>query len=265
MLRKYLVLLLCFLFISSSVYGLSLDDVSSGASSFFDSIRSFFRNFFGDDDCPGYTFKYSEDFCFDEKPDGNCCEICTRDAYQNSNGDWCTANIRDCRDTGAGGMCSGGVTTTTTGGGGRCTGYRNCYCVNPSTGGCCPPATCPVSGLDCHFDVDAGSCGYGQYMFCGYGGVAECRGAPNDCLDGCYESLGECQSGYIHEAWDISESECNSRASNQGKQAYYRSTSSYSCPNCDNPMLKMLSWIRTCRNNNTRANNNTCDIDYHRG
>ncbi len=240
-----MVCLTLLLFISSVVFALSLDDVSTGGSNFFDNIMSFFRNFFGIQSepqchagccgaiCGGCP---SGQFCDVDNgacPDGTSCGpggqhlACVGDQCVNVPGegaDECSSH----------GEC-GGMTTTTDVGDGDCTGYTNCYCINPSTGGCCPPETCPVSGLDCHFDVDAGSCSYGQYMFCGYGGNAECRGAPNDCLNGCHESLGSCPSGYSHEDWDISQSDCDSRASSQGKQAHFMSTSSYSCPNCDNP------------------------------
>jgi|GEM_PF-4291369 len=61
--------------------------------------------------CEGMTFKYTEEFCSDKRSDDNCCEICKREVYQDSNNNWCTTNVSGCYKTNAGGLCAAQTTT----------------------------------------------------------------------------------------------------------------------------------------------------------
>ncbi len=149
--------------------------------------------------CSGYDYQYDEDYCNDEKPDGNCCEVCKRKVYKNPNPphDWCTENISgSCRDTGAGGDCAGGDDDPPPGGdddppGGSCQIGSGCNCCCDSYSGC--GSGCNFSGV---------SCGAGQIAMCrdGCNGQCEQLTATHPCANctdanSCNKSW-SCPAGY---------------------------------------------------------------------
>ncbi|MBN2016409.1 hypothetical protein JW766_06300 [Candidatus Dojkabacteria bacterium] len=143
----------------------------------------------------GYThFRYTETFCSDPKPDGNCCETCERDAWQNDNNDWCTDNVHNCQPTGAGGMCAEATTAATTQ---ATTAGGDCTCGwNGSPGNRCCLTTASCTAGNCTHSIiwDANPtsvCPNGGMLFCGSGGPT-CRGNLCNCDYSCNSDEYKC-------------------------------------------------------------------------
>jgi len=152
----------------------------------------------------GYTIsRGSEEYCSDERSDGNCCEVCTRDIWQNANNDWCRDNVRqNCHATGAGGMCAGGTTTsaatvTSATTGGYCD-QGLCWFQN-SNGRCCVDAAGCASQMCTHnvrFELnDSFSCSAGQMVYCSASGPACTSSLCPPCTPSCSSGWSPCDCG----------------------------------------------------------------------
>ena len=209
-----IILVLSLLIISYGVFALSLDDVSTSGSNFFDNIMGFFRNFFG---------IQSQAQCHA----GCCGPICGGCPK----GQFCDVDNGACSDgtsCGSGGQhlaCVGNQCVNVPGvGSNECSSHEDCGGTTTTIGGdcscgwkgspgdrCCittDSCTAPTCTHNVKWDTSK-TCSGGEMLFCGTSGPV-CTSGTCDCHPNCHDNEYECscsESGAVTRSGSCSK--CN--------------------------------------------------------